>query len=293
MAEDYRYPSDIGEGRYENRSVTITVRRPTLGEGASAAYEKFKANAKEVFDEAKNIGTDVFTIKSNLEANSRTNEGEVVGTITLPLPNTFADSQNHGWSRETGIVGTALTALTTASTGGVVSSLAGKFLDEKTAKTAGQLTGDLSIDRVLGSASNLAGTRKPLIDPGYFQNYTGSEPRTFNMTFDLIPNNADEANQILMIIFKLKEWSSPTKVKGGVALLSPDWFDIKLSNPYLSALAKIDRVVLTSMNVDYGADGAMQQTADGMPKYISLSLTFQEADMTTSNDYNTRPVRPQ
>ena len=30
-------------------------------------------------------------------------------------------------------------------------------------------------------------TRKPLIDPGYFQNYSGSEPRTFAMTFDFVP----------------------------------------------------------------------------------------------------------
>jgi len=57
-------------------------------------------------------------------------------------------------------------------------------------------------------------------------------------------------------------------------------------------LAKIDRVVLSSISIDYGADGAMQQTSDGFPKFMTMALTFQEADMSTANDYNTTPRKP-
>lgn len=33
----------------------------------------------------------------------------------------------------------------------------------------------------------------------------------------------------------------------------------------------------------------MQQTADGMPKHITMTMTLQEVDMTTADDYTTQP----
>jgi len=282
--QQYSYPSDITEDRYEHRKVLITVKQPTIAEGASAAMSKALQTLDNNFDKTVNEAFDLIGIKTNLDANSKKNEGTTVGSIILPLPNAFHDSQSHGWTRETGIIGAIGQGLMSTTLGDV----AGVF-GSGAANIANKITGGASADKMLGSASSQMGTRKPLVDPGYFQNYTGSEPRTFIMTFDLVPKNAEEANQILMILFKLKQWASPTKQISGVTLLAPNWFNIELSNEYISALSKIDRVVLSEMNVDYGADGAMQQTADGMPKYMTLNLTFQEADMTTADDYNTRP----
>lgn len=56
-------------------------------------------------------------------------------------------------------------------------------------------------------------------------------------------------------------------------------------------MIKLDRAVITSIGVNYGADGAMQQSGDGVPKYITLSLTLQEVDMTLESHYSTKPKK--
>jgi hypothetical protein len=92
-----------------------------------------------------------------------------------------------------------------------------------------------------------------------------------------------------MIVMKLKQYSSPSKMVGGVSLMAPYFFNIEISNPYISAMAKFDRVVLKNITIDYGADGAMQQFGDGIPKHMSMNLSWQEGDMTTMEDYYTVP----
>jgi hypothetical protein len=143
----------------------------------------------------------------------------------------------------------------------------------------------MEVQQALGAMSDSAGLRKPLADPGYFQNYTGSQPRTFNMTFDLVPANPDEARTIIEIILKLKEHASPKLMPGGVSMLAPNYFDIELSNKYISGMANIKGVVLQNIVVNYGADGSMQQYPDGTPKYIQLGLTFIERRMMHAGQY--------
>jgi hypothetical protein len=48
---------------------------------------------------------------------------------------------------------------------------------------------------------------------------------------------------------------------------------------------KINNVVLQNIVINYSADGALQMTPDGIPKYIQLGLTFAERKMRTQNDY--------
>jgi hypothetical protein len=110
------------------------------------------------------------------------------------------------------------------------------------------------------------------------------------MTWDLVPSSGAEANDIVMIIMKLKEYSAPSRMVNGVSLWAPHFFSIEFGNPFISAMAKIDRVVIKNISVDYGADGFMQQHFDGMPKHMTLSLTFAECDMSTADDYNSQKV---
>lgn len=291
MDNVYAYPSDIRDSKYDSRRVTITIMKPHQVSSAGAAYEaaidSFKKGTDFIVKEAESI----LDIKANQDASSKTMDGESMGTIVLPLPNIFSDQQNHAWSTETGILGTIGANIMSTSPSDVVGKALGKVGGKLAAVGQGVLDSakGISADKMIGAASSAAGLRKPLIDPGYFQNYTGSEPRSFNMNFDLIPNNPKEANDIIMIIMKLKQYSSPSKMVGGVSLMAPYYFSIEISNPFVSAMAKFDRVVLKNISVDYGSDGAMQQFGDGIPKQMSLNLTWQAVDMTTMEDYYTVP----
>ncbi len=291
MDNVYSYPSDIRDRKYDSRRVTITIMKPHQVSSAGAAYEaaidSFKKGTDFIVKEAESI----LDIKANQDASSKVLEGESMGTIVLPLPNTFSDQQNHSWSTETGILGTIGNNIMSTSPSDVVGKALGKVGGKLAgaAKSVTDLARGINADKMIGAASSAAGLRKPLIDPGYFQNYSGSEPRSFVMTFDLIPNSPKEANDIIMIIMKLKQYSSPSKMLGGVSLMAPYYFNIEISNPYISAMAKFDRVVLKNISIDYGSDGAMQQFGDGIPKQMAMTLSWQCVDMTTMEDYYTVP----
>ena len=101
-----------------------------------------------------------------------------------------------------------------------------------------------------------------------FQNYGGSAPRSFNFSFDLIPNNSEEAYSIMNIILNLKKFSLPRSIVGGVSLLAPFIFEIEIGNENMRKLINMNDVVLTEIGVNYGADGNMQMFSNGIPKFI-------------------------
>lgn len=97
-------------------------------------------------------------------------------TLALPLPNEFQDSQSHSFNTGTGMIHDLLD----------MSGVAGKVSN--------------AIGRVAANTSS----QKIMANPGYFQNYTGSEPRQFSFTFKLIPNSKEEAERIQGLIILIK-----------------------------------------------------------------------------------------
>ena len=71
-------------------------------------------------------------------------------------------------------------------------------LTDKTIKTP-------SANRLTAAAAHNFGFRKPMVDPGLFQNYSGSVPRGLSLSFDFIPNNGLEAKNIMNIILNLED----------------------------------------------------------------------------------------
>ena len=124
-----------------------------------------------------------------------------------------------------------------------------------------------------------------MVDPGMFQNYGGSAPRSFNFSFDLIPNNGFEAESIMNIILNLKKFSLPRSIVGGVSLLAPFLFEIEIGNDRMRKLINMNDVVMTEIGVNYGADGNMQFFSNGMPKFIQLDLAFAERSVVTAEFY--------
>lgn len=287
MAIEYKYPDDITNSEFKNRRIKINIFKPSASSSANEAIRK----AKEIVSDFTSISPfdddNTNTFASNLQKHKDIKilqNGKLDTSIVLPMPSNFQDSQSHGWSTESGIIGTIGTNISNTSVGSIISKLSGGKL------SSGIIPGgDITADKALGSISSSLGSRKPIIDPGYFQNYTGSEPRSFTTDFDFIPGSAAEAQSILSIIMKLKQYSSPSRHLGGVGLLAPHYFSFEFSNRFVSDMIKVDRLVLKDISFDYGADGAMQMTGDGIPKYITVSLSWQEVDLTTANDYSHIP----
>lgn len=269
----YMYPSNINDKAYDGRRVIIHVLKVDLSDSASRLWSDLKDT---ITSSATASGAgDLLSIVSNKAANiaARDVNSTVVDTIVLPLPNTLNDNQTHSWSTDTGLSGKAGDALKSKIGNKLKIKGFGGLADTATAISSAQI-----------------GIRKPLFNPGYFQNYSGSTPRSFTMDWDLIPANTDEAESIIGIIMKIKQYSSPSKDSYGVSLLAPHYFSIDVSNKWVSAAIDLERVVISNFAVNYGADGHMQQTSDGMPKFMNISITFNEVDMKTQEDYTTVPT---
>lgn len=200
----------------------------------------------------------------------------IEGIIVLPLPGEISDSQSHSWNEEEGIVSKGVEAALKSAT---------DFLSKS------DLKGDNMMGKFLENVSytsaylhHKSGVRKELTDPGMFQSYKGSNPRSFSLSFTLIPNNADEAELIRKIIIAFKKYSSPSICINNVSLNAPYYWMVTFENPAINSMFRMDCVVITNVSVDYG-DGDMQLFVDGFPKMIKLNLSLQEARLTYADNY--------
>lgn len=265
------YPDYIINPIHAKRSIKIIVKENASFDGNKDEFKKRldqkSTEIKEIVDNNANVwksGKKVSDIRTtNIDKNTkRITNADPIYACMLPLPNELMDSQSHNWNIEQGIVG----------------QIAGAAVDNW--KVLG-----VGVNKVLGEASATFGFRKPMVDPGMFQNYAGSAPRGFSFSFDLIPNNSEEAYSIMNIILNLKKFSLPRSIVGGVSLLSPFFFEIEIGNDWMKKLINMNDVVMTEIGVNYGADGNMQMFSNGMPKFIQLNLAFAERSLVTAEFY--------
>ena len=268
----HKYPSYITDPIHKMRSLRIIVKENVTFDGNTdkfqAELEKKSKEIQEIISNSANVwksGKKVSDIRTtNIDKNTkRITHATPIYACALPLPNELMDGQSHRWEMETGLVG----------------QLAGGVVDKVSIKGVG-------VNKLLGEASMSFGFRKPMVDPGMFQNYGGSAPRNFDFSFDMIPNNDEEAIAIMNIILNLKKFSLPRSIIGGVSLLAPFIFEIEIGNDNMRKLINMNDVVMTDIRVNYGADGNMQMFSNGMPKYITLNLSFAERSLVTAEFYD-------
>jgi len=266
------YPDYIIRPIHSMRSMRIIVKENSRLDGHKEVFKdavkKKVDEAKEIFQNSANLwasGKKVSDINTtNVDKNTkRIMHADAIYACALPLPNELMDMQAHRWDQESGIIGT----------------LAGGLVDKAN-------IGGVGVNKILGEASASFGLRKPLVDPGMFQNYSGSAPRNFSFSFDLIPNTDFEAQNIMNIILNLKKFSLPRTMIGGVTLMAPFLFEVEIGNDNIRKLLNMNDVVMTEIGVNYGADGNMQFFSNGMPKFIQLQLSFAERSLVTSEFYD-------
>lgn len=320
----YVYPTDLLKDNDNTRCVSFI------------AINSLKTNGS---DENKDKGVLNYT---------SVQEGESEAFIYLPTPLNLGDNQSHAWSQETTV--NAFEKLTQSVGGlaqglGLNSALLGNKMGAMTgalANMAGNLTtGMVSVASNIGKApvvglmSMMSGKRKALVNPGYFQNYTASTPRTFEFNYVFHSRNQQEALTILNIIRSFKMYSSPTnnadedaindatsasrdivnaqnenarpegrdsstpsELGAGVAsdvntkiaqafgyMGQPNFWKITFGNPYLDKLIRTDYVVCTSVSATYGNGSKLEMYKDGIPKVITLQLSFSEVKLKMRNDF--------
>ncbi len=266
------FPDEIVTEKYKYRRMHISVYKAKnfddLGNQMMKMARKTKdetsAICKEVGDITDDNGQEqdskVTKISKSVIKNlARISElnGESIWSIIIPIPNELADSQDHEYTQDTGLIA-----------------------------MASDMSGVSAIVNGIGAkAANAVGKQKVLANPGYFQNYQGSGPRDFNFSFKFIPNSAEEAKTIITIINLFKRYSSPSETAGGLALSAPNFFNISFDNPVLNDLIKMTPCVITNIAVNYASTGILETTFDGMPKYMTMTMGFKEIKALTQESW--------
>ena len=267
------YPDYIINPIHSNRCVKIIVKESPMNlqgnwdtivseaENKANEIQRIIKNSGDLWAQGKKV-SDIDT-SSIVENTKKIRKGDPIYACCLPLPNELTDTQNHNWTQDQSLI----------------SEFANGLLDAKMGKV-------LSANKLLASAAHSFGFRKPMVDPGLFQNYSGSVPRGLSLSFDFIPNNGLEAKNIMNIILNLKKFALPKAVIDGVALLAPFTFEIEIGNDWMKKLINLNDVVVTGVTVNYGVDGGMQMFSNGMPKHITLQLEIAERTLLTSEFYD-------
>lgn len=263
------YPSFLAGDEYALRKVTFTaMKNDTCDSEAEQMLQKALNTATQAIE-------DVWDATAGSSEQISAPEGFTsMGQIVLPIPTQLNDESSHSWNTETSIISEAIKSGASAAGAMLPGGKVGRLITSMKSGMGG-------FDKILATGAMLSGRRKPLIDPGYFQNYTGSQPRSFTMSWNLIPQNSNDSKTIHDIIITFKKWAAPSRAISGVVMLAPYFFNIQLSNPMISSMIKMDNCVCTRVECSYSS----QIFPDGMPKQITLSLGFNESRLTYADNY--------
>jgi hypothetical protein len=220
------------------------------------------------------------TISENIEKSKKDNNGgtttlaEILlqksvtqANLILPLPNQFTEDVKHAWGQTTGVVSDIVDK--------GLSMLSDKF-------------GKGLVDGILKGAQQTAantGVRSTTTDPGFFQKYSGTEPRSFNFSWDFIIRSAEEADSVMKIFHNFKMYSAPSQLLTGSALLAPNYWLVNLGNAKLQDSIKFQPMVIGSVNINYSGGQFMDMYKDGTPKYMTLQIACTEISAITRQTY--------
>lgn len=270
------FPSFLSNPAYENKKVTFKALKPSEIEisDSNVAVVAIKRRIEYV---CPGVGeTALNFVNDKIDETVGIPDGfDLDSSVTLPYPISLSDNQNHNWENTEGIVSQVTSNVLGAS---------GESLGANAGSAVKKILGDSK--KMYSALMNSLGVRKAIVDPGYFQNYNGSTPRSFTMAYTLVPQSQKEAQTIKDIILWFKQYSSPTFVPNTPLMGAPFIFNISFAgNQYITDMFKMDKCVLTGISVDYASDGSFMLYKDGFPKQIGLALNFTEVELKYAQDY--------
>jgi len=127
-----------------------------------------------------------------------------------------------------------------------------------------------------------------ILDPKLTQVYQGTSPRSWDGTWQLIPESMLESAAIAVILMNIKIGGSPAKTsedgKPGM-LKQPFIYKIKFSNPIIDKAMQFHKMAMESYSISYFAQGYASTYIDMMPKHITLNMKFVEFGIKDRSDW--------
>ena len=268
------FPSFLSNPAYENKKVTFKALKPNEFSVSDSKIATITNRIEYISKGAAQKALDF--IDEKIDETVGIPDGfDLDSSVTLPYPISLSDNQNHNWENTEGIVSQVTSNVLGAS---------GESLGANLGGAVKKISGDTK--KMYAGLMNSLGVRKAMVDPGYFQNYNGSTPRSFTLAYTLVPQSQKEAQTIKDIILWFKQYSSPTHVPNTPLMGAPFIFNISFAgNQYITDMFKMDKCVLTGISVDYASDGSFMLYKDGFPKQIGLALNFAEVELKYAQDY--------
>jgi hypothetical protein len=230
------------------------------------------------------------------------------GSIILPIPKAISDSLGTSWGESeinalmAAGVKVADAAVSNKDAVGKVEQVFKTFEGEiqnetgrEGFKTAALALGINSLVGGQGVSINSLVSRATgqIVNPNVELLFNGVQLRgPFSFSFDLMPRNWSEGDNIKKIIRKFKKEMLPRKTSNEFFVKSPNVFKIQYmrgKNPH-PFLNKFKTCALTNMHVNYAGSGQYSSYHDATPLHMILDLSFMELSPIYSEDYDAIPI---
>ena len=223
-------------------------------------------------------------------------------TYFLPMPDSFQETYNQDFQVSEYDMDNFL-----------ISKGYGMIIDGIRGKNGGNMAN--SIQDIVGLTEHLGRRGNLTINPNTMSIYTGSSPRTFSLSFKMIPTSLAQANELItqlqdiriQSMGKVTRHTVESKLAITVSFIQSshvftfEFYDSEKpdgANNYMNYMVNTgtntDGFFLTDMHIDIGNQGDGIQffndnstgTFKMIPKYISFELSFQERKPLYRSDWD-------
>lgn len=240
------FPDNIRDNSFAFKSLSFVIIDP------QSAFEKIASLVNEMLgDTSKN--------ESNIDKNIK-NEGRLF-EITLPLPNVIQENNRQIYEEKTDALADLKSAINKAT--GSFANVFKTIID-----TSASLAGANDQNQSYSQVSNF--------DKFKWQAFNGTQLRDFTFTYRWIPRNANEAVNMMRILYILKKYSYPSRTAKQQMLTPPAHVLLNFHNPLLHKLISPGICVIESISIDYSGGDDISMTLDGVPRRLEFSIALKE-----------------
>lgn len=117
--------------------------------------------------------------------------------------------------------------------------------------------------------------------------FDGVKPREFTFSWRLSPKTSSEADEIATMIDEIKRYMHPALTYGGFAYEYPYLAEVEFlgASSSLSTLPRVGKSFISGMSVNNLTQGTPAFYTDGRPVTIDLTLSFNEVNVKTREDF--------
>lgn len=291
------FPKDIHADHKKYRSIDFYILKDIAYKNIVEQLSKSAKNVKNAATRgAKNlVNTAVTEMKSIAAATYKSVDMATLtpdncksenfhAVISLPIPNVLTEEDNHSYDENNIETPEEVTGAFTKMTGTV-----GKYGDSLVQIGQQLVNPNRRHSRSL--------RQLPVLNPFTWKKYKGSALKEFRFTFFLVPRNAEEAEQVMRIVYTLKKYSYGSKNNTEAAQLTsfntiseffvsaPPKVLMKFPNNLVNKMVNPGVCVISSISATYQEGNTVGMTADGVPRFIELTIALLEFNQRFQEDF--------